>query len=81
MEFNNKIDVIIPVYNTSPIFLIRSLGSVLSQNIIKDIEVTIIDDCSTEDYTNILNLFQPLMTIHYKKSRLRYSPTNWFREY
>lgn len=45
---NPKISVIIPVYNVAD-YLDESLNSVLSQTIIDDIEVIMVDDGSTDD--------------------------------
>ena len=53
LNFENKpkISVIIPIYNGGK-YLIYSLKSVLSQNM-KDIEIIIIDDNSTDDYKKL----------------------------
>lgn len=67
MEFNNKVDIIIPIYNTSDKMLIRCLGSILNQTIVKDIDITIIDDASSRDYTSIIAMFDSLLSINYIK--------------
>lgn len=50
---NNKIDVIIPAYNVEENILIRCLSSIVSQNIINDVEITIVDDASDKKYNQI----------------------------
>ena len=47
-KYNNKIDVIIPAYNVPDHILFRCLASIACQDIVQDIEVTIVDDASTE---------------------------------
>ncbi|MBS5037704.1 MAG: glycosyltransferase family 2 protein [Fusobacterium sp.] len=48
-----KISVIVPVYNTSK-FLEKCLNSIIEQNF-KDIEIIIINDCSTDNSLEIIN--------------------------
>ena len=50
-----KISVIVPVYNTSK-FLEKCLNSIIEQNF-KDIEIIIINDCSTDNSLKIINGF------------------------
>lgn len=58
MEYNQKIDVIIPAYNVPDTILFRCLSSIACQENIEDIEVTIIDDASTEqNYEEIASKF------------------------
>ena len=47
-----KVSVIIPVYNTEP-YLKRCLNSVCNQTL-KDIEIILVDDCSTDESLKIL---------------------------
>ena len=64
MQYNRKIDVIIPAYNVSDKLLFRCLSSIASQSVIDDIKVTIVDDASTEEnYQNIINVFSDMMDI------------------
>lgn len=57
------IDVIIPCYNCHKT-LGRALASVAMQDVIKDITVTLVDDCSPDGgYDEFVNMFSPLMTI------------------
>ena len=58
------IDVIIPVYNSGK-SIARTLNSVLDQINYQDICVTIVDDCSKEDYKDILNHFRKYFNIQY----------------
>lgn len=48
---NTSISIIIPVYNPNITLLRKALDSVLFQTL-KDIEIIIVDDCSTIDYYN-----------------------------
>ena len=47
-KYNRKIDVVIPAYNVPDEILFRCLASIACQDIVKDIEVTIVDDASTQ---------------------------------
>jgi cellulose synthase/poly-beta-1,6-N-acetylglucosamine synthase-like glycosyltransferase len=47
-KYNNKIDIIIPAYNVEDNILARCLASIACQDIISDLEVTIVDDASTK---------------------------------
>lgn len=47
-KYNKKIDVIIPAYNVPYDILFRCLSSIACQDIVRDLEVTIVDDASTE---------------------------------
>lgn len=60
------IDLIIPVYNAKKT-LFKTLCSVALQTIKDKIIVYIIDDCSTDDYTEILNSFKDELRIVYEK--------------
>lgn len=53
---NNRISVIIPVYNVSK-FIGRTIDSVLKQNY-DDIEIVLVDDCSTDNSETIIKRFQ-----------------------
>lgn len=64
-EYNNKIDVIIPAYNVPDKILSRCLASIAMQECVDDVEVTIIDDASTEEnYKAVIKNFEPLMKIN-----------------
>ena len=63
-KYNRKIDVIIPAYNVPDNILFRCLASIACQDIIEDIEVTIVDDASTEqNYQKIVDNFISIMNI------------------
>ena len=67
---NRKIDIIIPAYNVPDNILRRSLASIASQNLIKDIEITIVDDASTkENYENIIIPFRSFFPIQIIKNK------------
>ena len=67
----NEIDIIIPVYNSKK-YLHKALDSILNQTY-KDMRVYIIDDASTEDYSEILNQYDTL-DIFYKKLEKNMGP-------
>ena len=52
MKELTKVSIIIPVYNVAP-YLKRSMDSVVNQTL-KDIEIIVIDDCSTDNSLEIL---------------------------
>jgi cellulose synthase/poly-beta-1,6-N-acetylglucosamine synthase-like glycosyltransferase len=47
-KYNRKIDVIIPAYNVPDHILFRCLASISCQDIVSELEVTIVDDASTD---------------------------------
>lgn len=64
-KYNRKIDVIIPAYNVPSHILSRCLASIACQDIISDLEVTIVDDASTEqNYAEVIKNFEPMLKIH-----------------
>lgn len=64
IQFNNKIDVIIPAYNVPSNILFRCLASIAFQDIAKDLDVTIIDDASTEqNYQEVIKPFKEILNI------------------
>lgn len=63
-KYNRKIDVIIPAYNVPDEILYRCLASIACQDIVQDIEVTIVDDASTvQNYEKIASMFAPILKI------------------
>ena len=60
----NEIDIIIPVYNSKK-YLSKALDSILSQTF-KDIKIYIVDDCSSEDYMDILSKYNTLDIFYLK---------------
>lgn len=64
-KYNNKIDVIIPAYNVSDNILFRCLSSITCQDIVSDLEVTIVDDASTEqNYAEVAKYFETFVKIN-----------------
>ena len=64
-KYNRKIDVIIPAYNVPDHILFRCLASIACQDIVSDLEVTIVDDASTEqNYADVASHFETMMPIH-----------------
>ncbi len=65
---NNKIDVIIPVYNVEESIIIRCLTSIICQTILNDLEITIVDDASDKEYIDIYekatNRFKDIVKIN-----------------
>ena len=64
-KYNRKIDVIIPAYNVPDRILFRCLASIACQDIAQDLEVTIVDDASTEqNYADVAKHFESMLKIH-----------------
>lgn len=64
-KYNNHIDVIIPAYNVPDNILFRCLASIACQDIVSDLEVTIVDDASTEqNYAKVAKHFEDIMKIN-----------------
>jgi glycosyltransferase involved in cell wall biosynthesis len=67
VKYNNKVDVVIPVYNVPEDVLFRCLSSIACQTIVKDIDVTLVDDASEEGYpemyNNLMKKFEGLLNI------------------
>ena len=64
-KYNRKIDVIIPAYNVPDHILFRCLSSIACQDIVTDLEITIIDDASTEqNYAEVIKAFQPIVKVN-----------------
>ena len=61
---NRKIDVIIPAYNVADEILFRCLASIACQDIVQDLDVTIVDDASeAQNYAEVTKHFEPFMNI------------------
>lgn len=56
------IDVIIPCYNCHAT-LARALSSIAMQTVIKDVTVTLVNDCSESDYHEFVEAFSKIMVI------------------
>ena len=64
-KYNNLIDVIIPAYNVEDKILSRCLASIACQDIVDELEVTIVDDASTQqNYAEVISRFAPMMKIN-----------------
>ena len=57
-----KIDIIIPVYKARNTIL-RTLSSIAEQEILDDLEVTLVNDADGEDYSEFINMFSPYFKI------------------
>lgn len=64
-RYNRNIDVIIPAYNVPDHILFRCLASVACQDIASELEVTIVDDASTEqNYAEVAKCFDSVLKIN-----------------
>lgn len=64
-KYNRIIDVIIPAYNVPDHILFRCLASIACQDIVEELEVTIVDDASTvENYHKVAEYFSSIMKIN-----------------
>ena len=64
-KYNRKIDVIIPVYNVPDNILFRCLASIACQDIVDELEVTIVDDASEQqNYQTVANCFTSQLKIN-----------------
>ena len=62
-HYNRKIDVIIPAYNVPDHIIFRCLSSIACQDIVRDLEVTIVDDASTQNYQAVADHFASVMKV------------------
>ena len=64
-KYNRIIDVIIPAYNVPDEILFRCLASIACQDIVKELEVTIVDDASTkQNYASVIKNFESILKIN-----------------
>jgi glycosyltransferase involved in cell wall biosynthesis len=64
-KYNRKIDVIIPAYNVPDNIIFRCLASIACQDIVNELEVTIVDDASTkQNYQAVADHFSSLLKIN-----------------
>lgn len=64
-KYNRKIDVIIPTYNVPDNILFRCLASIACQDIVEDLEVTIVDDASTvQNYKAVADSFSSVLKVN-----------------
>ena len=67
------IDIIIPVYNSGRT-ICKTLNSILDQENYEDLVVYLIDDCSDEDYSDIIKHFSKYLTIKYYRLKENSGP-------
>lgn len=58
----NKIDIIVPCYKAHK-KLPRLLGSIIAQDIVEDIELTLVNDADDKNYEEIIKHFSPFLNI------------------
>ena len=64
-QYNRLIDVIIPAYNVPDAILFRCLSSIACQELASELEVTIVDDASTEqNYAEVIKAFTGILKIN-----------------
>ena len=68
-----KIDIIVPCFKAHEV-LPRLLGSVISQTIVKDLEVTLVNDGEDEDYQDIVKKFGEFVPIREVKIKTNGGP-------
>ena len=74
-KYNRKIDVIIPAYNVPDEILFRCLASIACQDIVSDLEVTIVDDASTiQNYATVAESFKLIMKINILRYEINGGP-------
>ena len=74
-RYNRKIDVIIPAYNVPDHILFRCLASIACQDIASELEVTIVDDASTnQNYAEIIKNFDSILKIHLLRYEINGGP-------
>ena len=74
-----KIDVIIPAYKAQNTIL-RTLSSIAEQEILEDLEVTIVNDADGIGYKEFVDMFSPYMKI--KEITMDANKDHWLeREY
>ena len=74
-KYNNLIDVIIPAYNVPDNILFRCLASIACQDIVSDLEVTIVDDASTEqNYAEVAKHFEDILKINILRYNINGGP-------
>lgn len=74
-KYNRKIDVIIPAYNVPDHILFRCLASIACQDIASELEVTIVDDASTnQNYAAVIKNFESILKIHLLRYEINGGP-------
>lgn len=57
-----KIDIIIPCFHTHKT-LHRTLGSIMAQDCVEDVTITLVNDADEQDYSDFVNAFKPFVKI------------------
>ena len=68
-----KIDLIVPCFNAHE-KLPRLLGSIISQTIVNDLEITLVNDGDNKNYKDIINTFSPYISIKEIKLEINGGP-------
>ena len=68
-----KVDIIVPCFKARKT-LPRLLGSVISQTIVEDLEVTLVNDGEDEDYQDIVKKFKEFVPIREVKIKVNGGP-------
>ena len=68
-----KIDIIVPCFKAHKV-LPRLLGSIISQTIVEDLEVTLVNDGTDEDYQDIIKTFEKFVLIREIKIKTNGGP-------
>lgn len=63
-HLTKNIDIIIPCYNSSKT-LFATLSSISMQSIKDQCSIYVCDDCGTDDYNNVINVFSSMLDITY----------------
>lgn len=74
-KYNRNIDVIIPAYNVPDEILYRCLASIACQDIVSELEVTIVDDASqVQNYANVAKYFESVLKINILRYEINGGP-------
>ena len=74
-KYTRAIDVIIPAYNVPDNILFRCLASIACQDIVSELEITIIDDASTDqNYSQVAKNFESIMKINILRYEINGGP-------
>jgi glycosyltransferase involved in cell wall biosynthesis len=74
-KYNTKIDVIIPAYNVPDMILFRCLSSIACQDIVEDLEITIVDDASEkQNYAKVIKHFETILKINLLRCKTNGGP-------
>ena len=78
MRYNQKIDIVIPAYNVPKEIITRCISSIACQSIVRDVEVTIVDDASDNEYIEVYeevkNRFNDIVKINVLRYEINGGP-------